>query len=148
VLEDIEDDQAALDSIFASLRPGGRLLLSVPAYQWLWSEHDERLHHQRRYVVAQINSLARSSGFVVDYISYHNCLLFPLSLLTRLLSRLSFGRLRVDENRVPWAPVNALLRIIYSLERHLLKRRIRLPFGLSIIAILRRPGQPRLREGV
>ena len=148
VLEHIDDDQAALANIFASLRPGGRLILSVPAYQWLWSEHDELLHHRRRYVAGQVDSLARGAGFTVDYISYHNCLLFPVSLLSRMLSRLSFGRLRVDENRIPWAPVNALLRITYGLERHLLKRRIRLPFGLSIIAILSRPGQDRMQKGV
>ncbi len=140
VLEHIADDKAAMTNMFASLKPGGRLILSVPAYGWLWSQHDELLHHQRRYLARQISSLARGVGFEVRYISYHNCMLFPLSVLLRLLSRLSGGSLSVDENRVPAPPINWLLRTIYSLERHLVKRRIRLPFGLSIMAVLLKPG--------
>jgi SAM-dependent methyltransferase len=140
VLEHIVDDRAAVRNLFASLKPGGRLILSVPAYGWLWSRHDELLHHQRRYLAREISSLALSAGFRVEYISYHNCILFPLSIVLRLLSRLSGGRLGVDENRVPSPLINGILRMIYSLERHLVKRRIRLPFGLSIIAVLCKPG--------
>ncbi len=140
VLEHIVDDKAALENLFTSLKPGGRLILSVPAYGWLWSQHDELLHHQRRYLAREISSLAESAGFRVDFVSYHNCILFPVSVLLRLLSRLSGGRLGVDENRVPSPLINGLLRMIYSLERHLVKRRIRLPFGLSIIAVLSKPG--------
>ena len=139
VLEHIPDDTGALRNIFSSLQPGGILILSVPAYQWMWSEHDEALHHQRRYTRSEILALAGSSGFCVEYASYHNCLLFPLSLLLRMLSRWSGGRLGISENAMPAKPINTLLRIIYSLEGHIVKRRWRLPFGLSIVAVLRKP---------
>ena len=140
VLEHIVDDSAAMANLYASLKPGGSLILSVPAYGWLWSRHDELLHHQRRYLARDIRSLAQAAGFEIRYISYHNCILFPVSVILRLVSRLSGGRLGVDENRVPSPLINGLLRMIYSLERHLVKKEIRLPFGLSIIAVLSKPG--------
>ena len=99
VLEHIPDDQAAMANLFNTLKPGGRLILSVPAYQWLWSQHDELMHHQRRYLARDISSLARSAGFNIDYISYHNCILFPVVVFFRLISRIFDGRVVVDENR-------------------------------------------------
>jgi SAM-dependent methyltransferase len=139
VLEHIPDDKTAMIRLFASLKPGGILLLSVPAYRWLWSEHDELLHHQRRYNRRDVTELAASAGFSIDYVSYHNCILFPVSVFLRVLSRLSGGRIGIDENRVPPPPINGLLRKVYSLERHLVRNRVRLPFGLSIMAVLRKP---------
>ncbi|MGI9292801.1 MAG: class I SAM-dependent methyltransferase [Pseudomonadales bacterium] len=140
VLEHIADDKSAMLNLFASLKPGGSLVLSVPAYPWLWSEHDESLHHQRRYVLPDIVTLAASVGFSVEYASYHNCILFPVSFMLRIVSRFSGGLFGVDENRVPAQPINRLLQAIYSFERHIVKRKWRMPFGLSIIAVLRKPG--------
>lgn len=140
VLEHIPDDKTAALNLFASLKPGGRLVLSVPAYQWLWSQHDESLHHHRRYVLPDIVTLATSVGFSIEYISYHNCILFPVSLMLRIISRFSGGLLGADENRVPAQPINLPLQAIYSFERHIVKRKWRMPFGLSIIAVLRKPG--------
>ncbi len=140
VLEHIPDDKSALVNLFASLKPGGRLIVSVPAYQWLWSEHDAALHHQRRYVLPDIVKLAISVGFTVEYASYHNCLLFPVSCMLRIISRISGGRAGVDENRVPVPLLNRLLQAVYSFERHIVKRQWRMPFGLSIITVLRKPG--------
>ncbi len=139
VLEHIPDDKSALLNLFASLKPGGGLILSVPAYQWLWSEHDEALHHQRRYVLPNVVKLATSVGFSVEYVSYHNCLLFPVSCMLRIISRISGGRAGVDENRVPARSLNRLLKAVYSFERHIIKRQWRMPFGLSIIAVLSKP---------
>jgi SAM-dependent methyltransferase len=138
VLEHIEDEQQVLRRVHATLKPGGRLILSVPAYQWLWSAHDDVLHHLRRYRSSDLAALAAATGFEVEYLSYHNLVLLPVAMVTRVLSRLLGGAV-ADENRVPPRPVNALLRMVYSAERHLLGRGWRLPFGLSIVAVLKRP---------
>lgn len=139
VLEHIADEYSALANLFSSLVRGGILILSVPAYQWLWSGHDVALHHQRRYVLRDIVKLAAPAGFSVEYASYHNCLLFPVACMLRGISRLSAGRIAVDENHVPAQPLNRLLRTVYRAERHIIKHRWRMPFGLSIIAVFRKP---------
>jgi hypothetical protein len=101
----------------------------------LWSEHDERLHHKRRYTAAQLKELGEKVGFELEHLSYHNSLLLPLSILLRLLSRLSGGKLAVDEDRIPHRFLNRTLECLYTSECYLIKRGIRLPFGLSVLAV-------------
>ncbi|MGH7933131.1 MAG: class I SAM-dependent methyltransferase [Candidatus Binataceae bacterium] len=135
VLEHIEDDAGALAALRARLKPGGWLLLTVPALQWLWSGHDVAHHHRRRYRARALNALLSGAGFTVCYQSYFNFVLFPIIAGVRWFRRL----LALGDNAdlsMPPAPANALLRRVFSGERHVL-RFARMPVGVSLIALAR-----------
>jgi SAM-dependent methyltransferase len=134
VLEHIEDDLAALKGIMTKLKPGGRVLLTVPANQWMWSAHDSVHHHFRRYNPRTLRRVAEGAGLKVDMMTHFNTLLFPLAAGFRLLGKLT-GREEADDAQ-PAAPLNAVFTGIFGLERHLIGR-LPLPFGVSIAAILR-----------
>ncbi len=133
VLEHIEDDHAALAGIKAKLKPGGRILLTVPANEWMWSAHDTVHHHFRRYNPASLRKVARGAGLKVELLTHFNSLLFPLAAGFRLLGRLT-GREEADDAQ-PAAPLNALFTGLFGFERHLIGR-LPLPFGVSIAAVL------------
>lgn len=134
VLEHIEDDHAALQRAAALLGQGGRLVITVPACRFLWSEHDRSHHHFRRYSRRQLQSLIDEAGLSCDYIGYYNTLLFPLVASMRLFKRLS--GMQGDEERMPPGWLNRLLLQIMAAERFLLPH-VSLPFGVSLIAICR-----------
>lgn len=136
VLEHVSDDRAALQSIRPKLKPGGKLLVTVPGNPWMWSAHDVSHHHHRRYRRRELDSVAKEAGLKVDFLSPFNSLLFPPIAAARLAGRL-LGRESADD-AMPPAPVNALLRSIFGLEATLIGR-VPFPFGVSLAAILRRP---------
>jgi SAM-dependent methyltransferase len=133
VLEHVDGDQAALQSIAAKLAPGGRILVTVPAYQWMWSAHDVAHHHKRRYSRAALRAVAEAAGLRAERIGYFNSLLFPVAAAARIAGRL-LGR-KGSDDRLPPAPLNAILRGIFGLERHLVGR-VPLPAGVSLFALL------------
>jgi SAM-dependent methyltransferase len=135
VLEHIDEDVATLAALKERLAANGRILLTVPANDWLWSTHDEFLHHKRRYSAAGLRAAVTAAGLRLDRMSYFNTLLFPLAALVRLKDRL-LGRPSTSGRDVPARPVNWLLRQTFGMERFLL-RLFRLPFGVSLFAILR-----------
>ena len=135
VLEHVEEDVASLKTLGDKLAPDGRLVISVPALPWLWSGHDVSHHHFRRYTKASLRKAAEDAGLVVEGIGYFNTLLFPLGLVQRLVRKAT--GLGEAASRLPPAPVNAVLRTIFSLERHLVGR-VPLPIGLSLWAVVRR----------
>ena len=128
VLEHIEDDVATLRAVRDLLAPAGRMLLTVPAYRWLWSAHDEFLHHRRRYTAAELRGKARQASLRIETLSYFNTLLFPLAAAARLLGR--------DGRRAPAAPLNGVLRALFGAERFVVGR-VPLPFGVSLLAVAR-----------
>ena len=136
VLEHVADDEAALTAIHARLKPGGRLLVTVPANPWMWTAHDAAHHHHRRYRKGELAALARRTGFAIDLLSPFNSLLFPPIAAARLVGKAT-GRESADD-AMPPQPVNALLRTVFGLERWLIGR-VPMPFGVSLVAILRRP---------
>ena len=133
VLEHIEEDLAALSSIRAKLRPGGRILLTVPANEWMWSAHDSVHHHYRRYNRATLGKVAAAAGLRVNMMSHFNSLLFPLAAAARIAGKLT-GRQEADDAQPP-APLNALFKGVFGLERHLVGR-VPLPAGVSLVAVL------------
>ncbi len=133
VLEHIEEDGAALREWQRVLRPGGKVLITAPAYQWLWSEHDESLHHFRRYTAAGLHQLLNRHGFRTLKRTYAISICFPLIVGYRLLRSLSSKKRSTSYVRVPrW--INSLLAGILSLEGYLLSRR-NIPFGTSVLMI-------------
>lgn len=141
VLEHLHDDAAAVKQMHSLLKPGGRLLLSVPAYRFLWNTQDELAEHKRRYSLSQLLSLLQSSHFVVEKATYFNTLLFPLMIAVRLVRNAQAAIMKVPLRSDFALPkpglINALLRSIFCTELTLLKR-VNFPFGGSILCIAKR----------
>jgi SAM-dependent methyltransferase len=133
VLEHIEEDEASLASIKRKLAPGGRILVTVPANQWMWSAHDSVHHHHRRYSKASLARVIAAAGLKPERLSYFNSLLFPLAAAARIAGKLT--RKTSSDDKMPPAPLNSLFGAIFGLERHLVGR-VPLPAGVSIVAIL------------
>lgn len=135
VLEHIDDDLESLRAIKRLLNDRGTLVLTVPAYQWLWSEHDLALHHRRRYSRARLRKSLGLSGFHVARVSYYTSFLLPAVVIQRLGSRLRRSSAEPSYRvRVPNRALNSALGVVMSLERWLL-RHVNLPCGSSLIAI-------------
>lgn len=135
ILEHVRDDKKALSEIHRILKNSGLLLMTVPAYQWLWSEHDEVCHHYRRYTQGELTRKIREAGFRIVRSSYCiTFLLVPLVLMLRW--RWLFKRDRKIMSAVVPLPswLNLLLIGILKLEAVLLDR-LRFPFGVSIICL-------------
>lgn len=143
VLEHLDDDALALREARRILVPGGLLLVTVPAWPFLWSEHDEALEHRRRYRRADLLNLLRGAGFEIERESYFNFLLFGPAALYRLVRRCIVGT-----GRRRSAPPSSDTRRLGNFGGWLLERsmgaerfwvsRRRLPFGLSLLALARR----------
>jgi SAM-dependent methyltransferase len=133
VLEHIDEDATTLTRLKALLKPNGKIIISVPAFQWLWSGHDQFLHHKRRYTKQTLSSCLEEAQLAARYISYFNCLLFPLAVLGRLFDRL-MQKKNSSGSTVPSPFINRFLMRIFASERHLLVR-YSFPFGLSLLAI-------------
>jgi SAM-dependent methyltransferase len=136
VLEHVPDDIGSLRAIHRRLKPGGALLLTVPANPWMWSAHDVAHHHFRRYTRAGLSRLFMQAGFEVQLLSYFNSLLFPPIAAARLLHKAA-GRDSADD-ALPGAKVNGLLNTVFGLEAGLIGR-LPMPFGVSLAAVVRRP---------
>ena len=136
VLEHVPDDKGSLAAIMARLKPGGALLLTVPANPWMWSAHDVAHHHHRRYRKAEIEKLALEAGYEIELLSPFNSLLFPPIAAVRLIGKLT-GKDDSDD-AMPGALVNWTLDAVFGLERSLIGR-VPMPFGVSLVAVLRRP---------
>lgn len=133
VLEHLDEDENALQALHRLLKPGGFLLITVPAFRFLWSGHDEVNHHKRRYTIRALREKIHRSNFQCIYISYFNIYLFPLIALSRLLKRKKIE----DDISLPIKPVNSLLRLIFKSERYFIGQ-ARCPFGVSIIALCKK----------
>lgn len=142
VLEHLDDDRAALAEIRRLLCPGGLFLLTVPAYMWLWTDHDVALHHKRRYTRSELHALLGEAGFDVLRISYYTSFLLPVMAAQRMVGQMGLRRAsratRPAVYRVKTPPplVNRACGAIMAFERWLL-RRYRLPAGGAIIALCR-----------
>jgi SAM-dependent methyltransferase len=136
VLEHVPDDRSSLVAIKERLKPGGTLLLTVPINPWMWSAHDVAHHHHRRYRKQEIRQLALDAGYEIELLSPFNSLLFPPIAAVRLVGKLT-GKDDSDD-AMPSGPVNKVLDTIFGLERELVGR-VPLPFGVSLVAVLRRP---------
>ena len=130
VIEHAPDDHEILRQAHLRLKKGGHLLVTVPAYRWLWSAHDVINHHYRRYTARQVREVVRGSGYSVIRLSYFNTLLFPLAAIRRIGSKIFTGS-TVDEFAFPPRWLNALLMMIFKTEGYILPH-FSLPFGLSV----------------
>ena len=136
VLEHIDDDAAAVREIHRVCKPGGRLIVTVPAFQMLWSRRDVDHHHKRRYRVKEISRRLREGGFNVVKATYVNLpVFFPLFVMVKTGQLSTEGSTSVskDFGIVP-APANAVLASLMQAEARLLPH-LDLPFGSSIACV-------------
>ncbi len=137
--DSIQSDQTALQEIQRVLKPGGRVLLRLPAYNWLRGQHDQVVHTARRYSAAQVRRLLGNAHLQVEFLTYANSLLFPLALAKRGMENLlPRSRQPQSELSIPFLGVNRLLRLLLAAEAPFALRQA-LPFGLSIVAAARKP---------
>jgi len=135
VIEHVADAGAALAAARRALAPRGLLVVTVPAYPWLWSAHDVALGHRRRYTARGLRRLAEGAGFTVERVSYFNTLLFPVVALARAWKRFT-GDATHDLHR-PAPVLNRGLERLFALERYVVPR-VPLPFGASLLLLGRR----------
>lgn len=131
VLEHIEDDEKALSAIKDSLKSNGKLLITVPAYQWLYGPHDKTHHHFRRYEITQLIEKLMSTKYSIERATYFNTLLFPLILITRLAERRRKSTEAIGAE-IPSRAINNFLYQCFRFEKNLLSI-LSFPFGTSIL---------------
>lgn len=147
-VEHIPDEFGVFEECRRVLKPGGKLLITVPAFMWLWSYNDEINDHQRRYTAPELREKLAISGLQVKRLSYNNFFLFPMVAALRLLRpdrpKLDSPHLTQDEEvyqvemeAIP-EPANTLLHVVGWLEAELLER-FDLPIGVSVICIAEKP---------
>jgi SAM-dependent methyltransferase len=138
VLEHIEDDFSAMKEINRVLKPGGFLILTVPAFMSLWSSHDESLHHKRRYTRKNLLQNLKISGFTINKSTYWNFFLFPAVASIRLIrKKKSATEVRDDIADLPNI-INKLLINVLVLENALIRLGISFPVGVSIFCICKK----------
>lgn len=137
VLEHIDDDRATLRTLLEMTRPGGQVLITVPAVKRLWGAHDVRLGHVRRYDQRDLVRLVDPDLGSIEFVGHFNLLLLPMAAVFRVLEKV-VGRDLGNQERMPPPIANWILARVFSFERHLVERG--LPIGLSLAMILRRRG--------
>lgn len=138
----VRDDAAILGKLRAALKPGGRLILQVPAYEWLRSSHDEAVHTARRYTRKQVVRMAHDCGFIVEKATYRVSILFVPIAIVRLIRKTiracGAEDTRASDVRRHSIVVNTLLTMIMKAENRLLEY-VSLAFGTSVFLVARKP---------
>jgi SAM-dependent methyltransferase len=148
VIEHLDDDVVALAELRRTLKPGGLLIVSVPAYPALWSYWDDILGHRRRYTTTTMRRAATTAGLIVRKVSYSNALILAPSAGVRVLKTLQLraanGAGEGSDPETDFMPVpgwvNRALIKYYMWEAGTLARG-RLPFGLSVVCVAQRPAE-------
>lgn len=152
VIEHVSEDTAFMKNYLAQLRPGGWVIVTVPAFMFLWSEHDVLNQHYRRYHAAQLRATIASAGLQLERMTYFNTLLFPAIAAARFAtkawralssSQQQYGaaHLRTDfERNISF--LNRPLQALFASERFAL-RGFSFPFGTSLMALARKPATTR-----
>ena len=140
IIEHVPHDGAAFAELARVCRPGGHMLATVPAFQFLWGNQDVVSHHQRRYTLAELETHVRKAGFVPRRLSYFNALLFPAVAAVRVARRLRGqprGEVKSDFTMTKPGLVNDTLARVFAAEGRWLAR-WRLPVGVSVVCLAER----------
>ena len=131
VMEHIEDENRFLQEVKRLIKENATIIITVPAYQWLFSNSDIFYGHYRRYNSKRLRKVLEDNGLEIQKLSYMNCFLFPLFALVRIADKV-FNRKKFEYGNSRLT--NYFLYKIFHIEKHLLKK-INLPFGSSLLAI-------------
>lgn len=134
VIEHIPSAEESMKILSRHLNKDGYIILSVPAYNWLWSAHDEFNHHVKRYTRKSLRNLAVESELIISSCTYFNFLLFPFAILNRLKIQI-INRHSYSGIKLPNRFINEILISIFAFERKILKF-TNLPYGLSLMAVV------------
>ncbi len=147
VIEHVDADMAALQEAYRVLKPGGYIVITVPAFMFLWSNNDAINDHKRRYAGKELKSKLQQTGFTIKRLSYNNFFVFPLAAPLIMLRRgnepeLASHHLQEEEYQVEMEPasplVNSVLTVVGKVESGLIKL-VNLPFGTSLVAVAQKP---------
>jgi SAM-dependent methyltransferase len=139
VIEHTPDDRATFAELYRVTRPGGYLLVTVPAYQLLWSSHDVANNHYRRYRLSTLAAAASEAGWRLERRTYFNSFMLPPAALVRLARRSrAHANERSDLQLTP-RRLNPLLELPLRVEAALIRLGVRLPAGLSLLAVFAKP---------
>lgn len=144
VLEHV-DDGAAAREMLRVLRPGGRAVITVPAFRALWGPQDDASHHLRRYTRRTLLAVLADAGYELKYVTYINVALFVPILLVRRLLRLLRLPVR-SENTLHPGWLNPILERVFGVESHFVGR-VAFPFGVSLLCVALRPVAQRVTHG-
>lgn len=138
VIEHIEDDKSIVKQLYDLLPTGGYIIASVPAYQFLWSFHDEVHKHYRRYRLSNFRRLISNAGFQIQFATYFNSFLFPVALAKRFIDKL-FNLEKRNEYAIEIVPkpINTIFTKIFEFEKTFFPK-ISFPFGLSILLVAKK----------
>jgi SAM-dependent methyltransferase len=136
VIEHVPDDHAAFSEARRVSAAGAWMVVTVPAYQWLWSQHDETHGHHRRYTRRRLTAAAEGAGWRTQFATYFNSLLLPPIALVRAFRR-NEGADTTDYS-LTGERLNRLLALPMKAEAELIRRGIRLPAGVSVGAVFER----------
>lgn len=141
VLEHIEDDQLALSKAYHLLKPGGVVVIEVPAGQYLYDQYDHELKHYRRYSSKELCKKLENSGFIITKKTYLGFLVFPLFALVKLKNKLMYTKNINSRKYVINSASNTsksfLLKFLFFLEFKYLSK-IKLPFGIRVVVVAKR----------
>jgi len=142
IVEHVDDEKGALAELARVCKPGGHVLLTVPAFQFLWGNQDVVSHHKRRYRLGQLQQSVEGAGLRIVTLSYFNSLLFPIVAAVRVARRLrgesSDGEMpKSDFTMTKPGVVNDTLTHVFGAEGRLLAR-WRLPVGVSLLCLAER----------
>ncbi len=141
VIEHIEDDHKAVAESYKVIKENGYIFLTVPAFQELWSNHDEINHHYRRYRLKELINLVEKNGFEVVYSTYFNFILFMPIFIIRKLSKLLPSKKEKESTGSDFEKfksnkiLDSILNRVLLSENHLLNLNLTLPFGVSALII-------------
>lgn len=148
VIEHVDDDLAILREAHRTLKPGGHIVITVPAFMWLWSHNDDINAHKHRYAAGELKAKLAQTGFTVQRLSYNNFFIFPMAAALIVLRRgyepeLASHHLEEEAYEVEMEPasppVNAVLTLVGKVEAGLM-RWLSFPFGTSLLVVAQKPG--------
>ena len=127
VIEHVDDDYKAMRYINRSLKPGGRVIITVPAFEFLWGKDDDMLEHKRRYTKKQVRRMLLLTGFKINFINYWDTLPFPIAIIYKLINKeqsvIKFNKL-----------INFLAYAGWRLDSKIIQH-VPVPLGVSIVAV-------------
>jgi SAM-dependent methyltransferase len=134
LIEHIDEDVESLRVLRNALKPNGKLIITVPAFPFLWSKHDDMNQHKRRYTRVELTKKLELASLRIEQITYYNTFLFLPVLFIRAVQRI-FKIESYSDLKVPSTRINNALKFVFGLERGLLKRGGRFPFGVSLMSV-------------